>query len=147
MTRTIYFDMDGTFVNLYGVENWLDMLINEDTTPYEIAKPLFRMCDFARTIHKVQKIGIKVGIVSWTAKGTTKEYDERVANAKREWLAKHLPSVQFDEIHILKYGTNKNIVNKGMDILFDDEIQNRENWTGIAYNVENVCKTMRMYTM
>ena len=38
---TIYFDMDGTLANFYGVENWLDYLENEDTTPYEIAKPLF----------------------------------------------------------------------------------------------------------
>ena len=30
---TIYFDMDGTLANFYGVENWLDYLENEDTTP------------------------------------------------------------------------------------------------------------------
>ena len=24
MTRAIYFDMDGTIANLYGVDNWLD---------------------------------------------------------------------------------------------------------------------------
>ena len=40
MTKTINFDMDGTFVDLYGVKNWLDYLINEDITPYKTAKPL-----------------------------------------------------------------------------------------------------------
>ena len=38
----IYFDMDGTIADLYGVENWLNDLRTERTTPYEIATPL---CD------------------------------------------------------------------------------------------------------
>ena len=76
MTKTIYFDMDGTFVNLYGVEDWLDMLINEDTKPYAIAKPLFRMCEFARIIHKLQINGYRIGIISWLSKNGTDEYNE-----------------------------------------------------------------------
>ena len=28
---TVYFDMDGTIANFYGVENWLEYLINENT--------------------------------------------------------------------------------------------------------------------
>ena len=39
MTTTIFFDMDGTIADLYGVENWLDYLIASDVLPYEIAKP------------------------------------------------------------------------------------------------------------
>ena len=31
---TFYVDMDGTIANLYGVENWLEYLINEDAFPY-----------------------------------------------------------------------------------------------------------------
>ena len=30
---TIYFDMDGTIANLYGVESWLDFLQKEDAYP------------------------------------------------------------------------------------------------------------------
>ena len=41
----IYFDMDGTIADLYGVENWLNDLRTERTTPYEIATPL---CDLER---------------------------------------------------------------------------------------------------
>ena len=40
---TINFDMDGTIADLYGVENWLDYLIAEDTTPYTEAEPLLRL--------------------------------------------------------------------------------------------------------
>ena len=36
--RTIYFDMDGTIANLYGVDGWLDMIINRDATPYKVAE-------------------------------------------------------------------------------------------------------------
>lgn len=30
---TIWFDMDGTIADLYGVDGWLEMLIAEDPTP------------------------------------------------------------------------------------------------------------------
>ena len=41
--KTYFFDMDGTFVDLYGVDNWLDDLINEKTRPYDEAKPLVNL--------------------------------------------------------------------------------------------------------
>ena len=31
MTKAIYFDMDGTIANFYGVDGWLNDLINENT--------------------------------------------------------------------------------------------------------------------
>ena len=76
--------MDGTFVNLYGVENWLDYLINEDITPYEIAKPLFNMSLFARLVNKLQREGWEIGIITWLSKNATNDYNMRVAKAKRE---------------------------------------------------------------
>lgn len=39
--KTIYFDMDGTIANLYGVDNWLPRLRSEDATPYEEACPMW----------------------------------------------------------------------------------------------------------
>ena len=58
-----------------------------------------------------------------------------------KWLAKHLKSVRFAKIDIVEYGTPKQINRNG--ILFDDEKQNRENWLGIAYNVENIIQVLR----
>ena len=40
---TIYFDMDGTIANLYGVNNWLPKLRVEDASPYKEAMPLIDM--------------------------------------------------------------------------------------------------------
>lgn len=123
---TINFDLDGTLVDLYGVPNWLDMLINEDTTPYEIAKPLVNFSHLARLLNKLIASGVKVNIISWTSKGGSPEYNEAVAQAKKEYLEKHLPSVKFSKILIVPYGTPKYTLAKG--ILFDDEEQNRNGW-------------------
>ena len=41
--RMIWWDMDGTIANLYGVEGWLPMLRAEDPTPYAEAKVMWNM--------------------------------------------------------------------------------------------------------
>ena len=62
-----------------------------------------------------------------------------MTEVKKAWLRKHLASVAFDEINIVKYGVNKNIFCQSADdILFDDEDQNRNNWGGKAYDVDNI---------
>ena len=144
MEKKIYFDCDGTFVDLYGVENWLDYLINSNPYPYMVAKPLVNLSHMARLIHKAQKEGYKVGIISWLSKSGSEEYDRLVTTAKNEWLKKHLPSVTFDEIHIVKYGTSKASLGNG--ILFDDEEKNRKEWgekSGEAYDVTDMLLTLR----
>ena len=141
---TIFFDMDGTIANLYGVDNWLDYLIAKDETPYREAKPLIRMATLARLLNSIQKNGHKIGIVSWLAKNSTEEYDIKVTNAKLEWLNTHLKSVQFDEIHIVKYGTPKSTFsNDTNDILFDDEEPNRKEWKGKAFDVDNIIEILK----
>ena len=130
---TYYFDMDGTIANLYGVENWLAMIENEETTPYEIAKPLVNMARLAKALHKVQRNGNQIGVISWTAKFGTAEYNARVATAKIAWLRKHLPSVEWDEIKVVEYGTPKHTLAKVGDALFDDEMPNRTAWGKNAY--------------
>ena len=141
---TIYFDMDGTIANLYAVENWLPKLQNEDASPYTDAKPLVRLATLARLLNKAQRNGHKIGIVSWLAKNSTENYDEKVTNAKIEWLNTHLKSVQFDEIRIGKYGTPKStMVNDKNGILFDDEEPNRIEWKGTSHNVDSIIETLK----
>ena len=144
MATTIFFDMDGTIADLYGVENWLDYLIALDALPYEIAKPLIRLNALARVLNRLQKQGYKVGVISWLAKNSNTDYDEKVTKAKKEWLKKHLASVNFDEIHIVKYGTPKQTFAKTEnDILFDDEEKNRNDWTGKAFDVNEIIKILK----
>lgn len=141
---TIFFDMDGTIADLYGVDNWLDYLIAFDSLPYEIAKPLLKLNILARKLNQLQKMGYKIGVISWLAKNSNDAYDEAVTKAKKEWLKKHLASVKFDEINIVKYGTPKQIFAKTEnDILFDDEEKNRKNWTGKAFDVNSILEILK----
>jgi len=142
--KAIYFDMDGTIANLYAVENWLEDLQNKNTRPYEQAKVMLKMNVLARLLNRLQKEGYIIGIVSWLAKNSTQEYNERVAQAKVRWLQRHLPSVHWNELHIVEYGTPKQtVVQYNNGILFDDEEPNRTNWTGIAYDVDNIIEVLK----
>ena len=140
---TINFDMDGTIADLYGVDNWLDYLIAGDVFPYETAEPLLRLSALARRLNNLQKNGYNLAVISWLSKNGTDEYNAEVEMVKRKWLAKHLPSVKWDAIHIVPYGTPKqNFCENPLDILFDDEAKNRENWTGRAYDVNDILATL-----
>ena len=144
MNVTINFDMDGTIADLYGVENWLDYLIAENTFPYANARPLLRLSTLARKLNALQRNGYNLAVISWLSKSGTAEYNEAVTAVKMSWLKKHLPSVAWDEIHIVPYGTPKqNFCHNPLDILFDDEERNRTAWTGRAYDVENIMEILR----
>ena len=141
---TINFDMDGTIADLYGVENWLDYLIAENTLPYEVARPLIRLNHLARRLNTLQKNGYNLAIISWLSKSGSEEYNKAVTKVKIEWLRTHLPSVNWDRITIVPYGTPKeSFCNNSFDILFDDEERNRNNWTGRAYDVNNILEILR----
>lgn len=142
--KAIYFDMDGTIADLYGVEGWLDDLINSKPRPYIEASPLLRMTTLARLLNRLQKAGYVIGIVSWLSKNGTEEYNAEVTKAKKQWLSHHLSSVSFDEIHIVPYGIPKRtVVNYPLGVLFDDEEKNRENWRGSAYDVDNIIEILK----
>lgn len=141
---TISFDMDGNILDFYGVEGWLDYLIAEDVTPYAIAQPLINFSLLARYLNKLQKNGYNLQIVSWLSKNGSKEYNARVTDVKVKYLKKHLPSVRWDSIQILPYGTPKeNYCYTDNDILFDDEYNNRNNWTGKAFDEKNILENLK----
>lgn len=140
----IWFDMDGTIADLYAVEGWLEALRNEETSPYELAEPMLRMSTLARQLNAVKRHGYGIGIISWCSKVSTAEYDARIAIAKREWLAQHLPSVVWDCIEIVPYGTPKHEV-CGSGFLFDDEEKNRTEWdknAGMAFCPEHITEVL-----
>lgn len=142
--RTIWWDMDGTIADLYGVENWLPKLIAEDATPYAEAGVMWNMSQLARLMNRVQAMGYKLGIISWTARNGSASYNKAVKQAKLEWLEKHLASVKWDSICVVSYGTPKSLVMQTEDdILFDDEEPNRDTWLGEAYEPEMMIKVLK----
>jgi hypothetical protein len=140
---TIWFDMDGTIANLYAVENWLADLRAENVRPYTEAAPMLDFSKLAKILCYLQLRGWKLGIISWTSKGGSEPYNLAVEVAKRAWLARYLPSVEWDEIKIVRYGTNKHDACGG-GILFDDEEGNRRAWGNNAYTPEEIIKVLKM---
>lgn len=131
----IYFDMDGTIADLYADPQWLEKLRFYKTEPYENAKPLYTEDILLALIDR----GYTLGIISWLAGyHNNKEYDKAVRKAKKEWLARVYPNVNFEEVHIVKYGTPKYKVAKEQGILVDDEERNRQAWRGYAILPEDV---------
>lgn len=144
MNITINFDMDGTIADFYGVKNWLDYLEKEEVTPYEVAKPLIRLSALARVLNRLQREGYNLGIISWLSKTGSENYNKEVTEIKKAWLKKHLPSVKWDKITIVPYGTPKQMFCKTeSDILFDDEEKNRINWTGKAFDVTTIMEELK----
>lgn len=143
MKRGIYFDVDGTIANLYGVEGWLSDLEAENVRPYVEAKPMVNLSLLARYIHKAQRMSYTVGVISWLSKCGSPSYNETVTDAKMKWLAKHLPSVEWDEIHIIKYGTPKSTCRTYPGILFDDEQRNLDEWGEGAVIACDMLKVLR----
>lgn len=140
----VWFDMDGTIADFYGCENWLSHLQNESTQPYEDAKPLLNFSHFARLLHKIQKQDVQIGIITWSAKNCNPEFTFEIALTKLDWLKRHLPSVVWDNIFVLTYGTEKNwFCNSVNDILFDDDERNRERWKGIALDEKAIIQELK----
>ena len=145
---TIYFDMDGTLVDTYAVEGWLNDLRDFNTRPYEQGEVMLNMRSLARLLNILQKRGFKIGIISWCSKTGTEEFNHRTEKAKRKWLATHLRSVAFDEIIIAPYGTPKHELAPPNSILFDDEARNRTEWNKsgnnrMAFSERDILETLR----
>ena len=129
MAKAIYFDMDGTLVDLYSVDNWMEKLRNYDVSPYIEAKALMNMQALAHRLNKLQAHGCTIGIISWSSKVSTPEFDKAVAEAKMAWLKKHLASVHFDEVIISPYGKKKHKLVAGSGgYIFEDNATIRKEW-------------------
>ena len=118
--------------------------MDEDARPYREAKVLLNMNTLARQLNKLQAAGHEIVIISWLSKCGSESYNKTVTETKKAWLKKHLGSVKFNEINIVKYGTDKaQFAKSENDILFDDEKPNRDNWTGKAYDVNNILEVLK----
>lgn len=150
MNKMLVFDMDGTIADLYKVKNWLKYLQSEDSTPYEIAKPIYNTLELNTLLLELKRKGYKIAVTSWLSKGSTKEYDKKVRNAKKEWLNKY--NFPYDEIHLIKYGTPKAYATRNkaeIQILVDDNLKVRsqfENYKETYFTIdasENIIQELK----
>ena len=128
--KWIWFDMDGTIADLYGVDGWLEDLIAHDTRPYAEAKDLYNVFDLLEVMIELKMKGYKLGVISWGSKENNREYDKAVEIVKKAWLYDRLMDTILDEIIVTPYGVRKADTCKkfGYGILVDDEEQNRNAW-------------------
>jgi len=138
----IWFDMDGTIADLYGVKNWLERLNAHDATPYIEACPLCSMNALAKLLNALHKRGHYIGIISWCSADNNRDYYHAVAKAKYDWLRAHLPSVCFDALLFVPYGTDKAQATGG-GVLFDDNDAIREGWGADAYEPSEIFAVLR----
>lgn len=142
---TLVFDMDGTIADFYGVSNWLDDLENYRVRPYEQAKPLFDIVTINALLRALQTRGVTIAVTSWLSKTGTKDFNYLTRNAKRAWLERY--NFPVDEIHLVKYGTRKDLCTKkrgGYQILFDDNEEIRNKWKlGKAVEPENIITELK----
>ena len=82
----IWFDMDGTIADLYGVNGWLDALVSMDSRPYKEAKTLYNEIDLLYLLSDLKAKGYHLGIISWGSKAKNANFDKRVEKVKKEWL-------------------------------------------------------------
>ena len=130
MFKALVFDMDGTIADLYGVENWLENLRSENERPYEVAEPFYDMVKLSDILNTFKTKGWTIVITSWLSKESSKEYDNKVRKAKKNWLDKY--NFPYDETHFVKYGTTKADCTRkkgGYQILIDDVEKIRKGWT------------------
>lgn len=128
--KTLVFDMDGTLVDLYGVQGWLEDLRAYNPRPYILAQPMYDMEVLNAVLLALKANGWRIAVTSWLAKESTKEYDRMVRDAKLACLdALNFP---YDEVHLVKYGTTKANCTRhlgGYQILVDDNTAVRKGWT------------------
>lgn len=127
--KKIYFDMDGTVYDLYGMENWLEMLRNEEKGVFTLGNALVNMDELKEVCLRLIAKGYQIGIITWLPMGASLEYCEICTKEKREWAEKNMPYIS--EFYALEYGVPKQYApaRRAAEMwLVDDNKEVREMW-------------------
>lgn len=127
--KKIYFDMDGTVYDLYGMENWLEMLRNEEKGAFTLGNALVNMDELKEVCLKLIAKGYQIGIITWLPMGASLEYCEVCTAEKRKWAEKNMPYIS--EFYALEYGVPKQYApaRRAAEMwLVDDNKEVREMW-------------------
>jgi hypothetical protein len=129
---TVWFDMDGTIADLYGHEDWLKRLRNDDASIFLELKPMLYISEaFEQIKSHLEKVGIiaKIGIITWTPMEATYKFEKECERTKRDWIETFYPAI--DEFYAIPYGTPKQSainLKQGLHILVDDNEEVRRVW-------------------
>ncbi len=129
MNKAIVFDMDGTIADFYGVNGWLNDLENENTRPYDVAEPLYDMEVLNALLDVLKLQGWRIIVTTWLSRGASVDFENATRESKKAWLKKY--GFQYDEIHLIRYGTTKANATRrlgGFQVLVDDNEQVRKGW-------------------
>lgn len=127
--KAIYFDMDGTVADLYGEPNWLEDLRAFNPRPYINAKPLVDMDRLQEVCLRAINKGYKIGVITWLSKDSNQRYDQKVIEAKFQWLQQFMPYIT--EYYAQPYGIPKQkaVAKRCSEMwLIDDNAEVREMW-------------------
>lgn len=126
--KRIYFDMDGTLVDLYGVPDWMDYLRDENPLPYRIAPALVNMERLEVVCNALAEIGYTFGVITWLSKESTADYDEATTSAKMDWIGDKMPYLS--DFIAVPYGFPKHkAVKRAAEMwLIDDNEKVRKAW-------------------
>lgn len=111
MSIKVFFDMDGTLFNLYGKDNWLDLLENEIPGAFvgdgmkDGLMPALSLDSMHNIIYSLMYLGVSFGVISWLPFAASPLYSETCRKEKLNWLAQNFPMIE--DIAIIPYGIEK----------------------------------------
>ena len=130
---TVYFDMDGTLADLYGVHDVFKRLDSNDATVYLEAEPISKYVD---RLKEFKAMGYMIGIITaglrfpaGTPDDIRDKMNEDTAEAKQQWLHENGISPYTDSFQFVPYGVSKYEVAKDKTgILVDDDDRALNTW-------------------
>lgn len=126
MNKVVYFDMDGTIADLYGVSDCFKRLDNMDATVYSEAKPIDKYINMLKEFHTM---GYKVIILSALGMVSSKRFDKDTIRNKGIWLDTYVGKEYIDERIYIPNTKHKELYRLfGKGILVDDDDRVLMNW-------------------
>lgn len=125
--KIVYFDMDGTLADLYGVTNVFKRLDTLDANVYLEAKPINT---YINMLKEFKHMGYKIIILSCLGMISDKQFDKDTIHNKGIWLDKYIGKEYIDErIYIPNTKHKESYINMyGNGILVDDDERVLINW-------------------
>lgn len=129
MVKKIFFDMDGTIADLYGTDNWLELLLAETKGLFRNLKLMHNKSKLDKAINTLLEQGYQIEVITWTPKDVSEDYIRVVEQEKKEWIEEHFPMIR--EVHCVGYGVPKQSAGykrAGLQILVDDNLDVLKQW-------------------